>query len=241
MQSLSWFPPPTVPEIGLDQVHIWRTALDLSHTQLQGYWQLLSADEQQRAARFHFPRDQHAFIAARGMLRRILGRYLAVDPGCLRFGYSALGKPFLVGAEAVAELCFNVSHSRGLALYALAVAQAVGVDVEQVCPKRNWEAVARRCFSETEQTLLQALPAGDRDQAFFQFWTWKEALIKAQGGSIFQASLTADLPLSLDHKEVTEPVLLLNGWSLYSLRPGPGYSGALAVAGGPAEIRLWQG
>jgi len=245
MRSLSWFSPPPVPEIDPGEVHVWRVALNLRDGQLQEDWQILSADEQQRAARFHFSRDQQAFVAARGMLRRLLGQYLAVDPQGLQFGYSSLGKPFLLGEEAAVELCFNVSHTRGLALYALAVARAVGVDVEQVCLKRNWEAIARRCFSAAEQALLQTLPTRDRAQAFFQLWTWKEALIKAQGGSIFQASLSADLSLSLDLKQylkqLDQPGSVLNGWSLYSLWPGPGYSGALAVAGDPVAIRLWQG
>lgn len=241
MQALSWFPAPPVPEIGCDQVHVWRASLDLGEAQLQDYWQALSSDERQRAARFHFPRDQQAFIAARGRLRTILGRYLGVNPGQLQFGYSALGKPFLVGKEAGAKFCFNVSHSRGLALYALAVGRVLGIDVEQICPERNWEAIARRCFSTAEQELLQALPTSDRVQAFFQLWTWKEALIKAQGGSIFQSSPTAGLPLVRDFQPLAQPVSVLDGWSLYSLQPGPGYSGALAVAGGPVEIRLWQG
>src|SRR3712207_7045713 len=48
---------------------------------------LLSADELERAGRFHFRKDRDRFVAGRGALREILGRYAGVAPQRLRFRY----------------------------------------------------------------------------------------------------------------------------------------------------------
>jgi 4'-phosphopantetheinyl transferase len=96
-QTPAWHPPPESLTLGRDEVHVWRAALDRSAADRQRLEQTLSADERTRAGRFYFQRDREQFIAARGLLRAILGRYLCVEPDQLRFGYSAHGKPALAG------------------------------------------------------------------------------------------------------------------------------------------------
>src|SRR5713101_1036201 len=95
----AWHPPPESLTLGRDEVHVWRAALDRSVADRQRLEQTLSADERVRAGRFYFQRDRERFMVARGLLRAILGRYLCVEPDQLRFGYSAHGKPSLLGVR----------------------------------------------------------------------------------------------------------------------------------------------
>jgi 4'-phosphopantetheinyl transferase len=141
----------------------------------------LSADEQARAGRFRFPEDGARFTAARGILRDILARYSGEEPGRLAFGYGAGGKPFLISQGSALSLEFNVSHSRRIALYAVAHGRAVGVDVEVIRPEMDCERIAERFFTPREAAALRAMPPPVRVAAFFRCWTRKEAYLKATG------------------------------------------------------------
>src|SRR5437868_10086538 len=99
------------------EVHVWRASLDQPQA-LTNYFPTLAPEEKERAARFHFQKDREHFIAARGLLRAILSRYLKERPDRLAFGYGPRGKPFLVGQNS-GDVHFNVSHPRCLALYAI--------------------------------------------------------------------------------------------------------------------------
>ena len=89
----SWSPPPQPLVLGSDEVHVWRARLDVMALQVEALAQTLAADERARAQRFHFQRDRTHYIAARGLLRAILARYLDEQPDRLRFCYSPPGKP----------------------------------------------------------------------------------------------------------------------------------------------------
>ena len=115
----SWCLPARPLKLGSDEVHVWRASLDVTALQVQSLQQSLTGDERKRAVRFYFCKDREHFIAARGLLRLILGCYLDIEPAQLRFWYSPYGKPALASEFGKNRLRFNVSHSHGLALYAI--------------------------------------------------------------------------------------------------------------------------
>ena len=162
-------------------MHVWRAALDVPESQVRSLWDTLTADERQRAEHYVFEKDRTHFVVARGLLRVLLGRYLRQDPPHLRFTYGPHGKPALATDTGGGALRFNVSHSHGLALYAITRGREVGVDVERIRPEVAQEKIAERFFSPREVTLLRALPAPLQATAFFACWTRKEAYIKATG------------------------------------------------------------
>ena len=238
MPSTSWTLPPPSPRpfpLGREEVHVWQAALDLPEAGVWELRRLLSEDEQRRAEGFYFPRDRARYVVGRGLLRTLLGGYLDRDPVGLRFSYSAYGKPRLAGPAGEPALHFNLAHSGGLALYALARGRELGIDVEQVRPDFAGEEIAARFFSPREVAALRAVPAGLRREAFFHCWARKEAYLKATGKG---------LSLALDGFDVAlapgEPAALLavrdnpaeaGRWSLRALEPAPGYVAALAVEG----------
>jgi 4'-phosphopantetheinyl transferase len=226
-------------------VHIWRAALDVPESQVRSLWYTLTADECQRAERYVFARDRTHFVVARGLLRVLLGRYLGQDPPHLRFIYGPHGKPALATDTGGGALRFNVSHSHGLALYAITRGREVGVDVERIRPEVAQEQIAEHFFSPREITRLRALPTPLQATAFFACWTRKEAYIKAKGEG---------LALPLDQFDVSlvpgEPAALLRAawdpqeaarWSLQDLAPAPGYRAAVAVAGQDWRLTCWDG
>jgi 4'-phosphopantetheinyl transferase len=237
-----WRPPPETLLLPEGQVHVWRISLEPHAEVLASLWQMLSADEQQRADRYHFARDRDWFIARRGRLRLLLGRYLGLDPASLQFSYNSYGKPALQPGLA-GQVCFNISHSRGLALFALASQGDIGVDLEHLRSDIDHLALAERFFSAAERAELNALPLAIRQQAFFLCWTRKEAFIKAHGEGLslpldtFDVSLTPGQPARLlaTRAGLEAP----DQWSLSNLEPAPDYLAALAVRGQECELYCW--
>src|SRR5262245_40219568 len=124
--SRSW---PSSFQLASDEVHSWCAALDVPPETSARLYATLTPEERTRSARFQFERDRQRFIVGRGVLRDLLGRYRQIEPAKVRFVYNAFGKPDL-GSEFPNRLKFNLSHSAGLALIAIARASDVGVDLE---------------------------------------------------------------------------------------------------------------
>src|ERR1700691_1545671 len=79
-------------------VHVWSTSLDRSDEAVLELARLLTGDERERAARFHFDRDRSRYIVGRGSLRVLLGSYLGLEPDQVQLAYGHNGKPQLRGA-----------------------------------------------------------------------------------------------------------------------------------------------
>jgi 4'-phosphopantetheinyl transferase len=175
----------SITELGKDEAHVWIVRLD----QLPQAAVLLSADERERADRFHFQRDKNCFINSRAALRQILGSYLSKDPGTLEFTYNPHGKPHLPGTP----LQFNLSHSGELALIAITTASAIGVDVELIRDDLLIAALADAILSDQELTAFREMSPAQQQSEFFRIWVIKEAYTKAigKGLSIAPGSLEA--------------------------------------------------
>jgi 4'-phosphopantetheinyl transferase len=218
-----------------DEVHLWRVDLATVAKGEQRWAQILSADERERAARFHFSQDRQFFTATRALLRTILASYVESDAKELVFRYSEKEKPSLSRSQSGNQVDFNVSHSGTIAMLAFARERALGVDVEQLREDFNHEAIARRFFSEQEQRQLAALAPSERYHGFFRCWTRKEAYIKAQGAGLslplhqFDVSLRpGDLNALLSTRpDSTEA----EHWSLQEVPAADGYVAALCVRG----------
>ena len=94
------------------KVHAWRASLDLPEVQIEVLARSLSPDEIIRSEKFHFRRDQKRFIAARGILRNILARYMETEPGKIILSYGPHGKPFSSGPFRKNELSFNLAQPK---------------------------------------------------------------------------------------------------------------------------------
>ena len=130
--------------------------------------------------------------AARRALREILGAYLDQDPDAVALTIGERGKPALAGGAgrepapaAAPPLSFNLSHSGGLALVAVAAGgTAVGVDVERLRPRRDLARLAARWLSEADAVAVTAAADGAREATFYAAWTRHEARTKCTGAGL---------------------------------------------------------
>ena len=234
-----WSSAPATLELSEDEVHIWRASLRPAPEVLQRLDATLAPDEESRAARFVFPEDRDDFIAARGILRELLGAYLMQPPASLEFQYGPRGKPALQTGDADRSIRFSVSHSHGLALYAFAHRHELGVDLEMIQPDFGGEEVAERFFSRRELAELKVLPAELRAEGFFACWTRKEAYVKARGEGLqipldsLDVSLTPGRPAELHSSDSAR-------WSLHSFQPAPRFIAAVVGEGRGWRLRHFE-
>lgn len=238
-EALDWRPATTASiQLQPGEIHLWRVLHAHDARELARYERILSNDEQERAARFRAPRSREEFVQTRACLRLLLGHYSGLPPTSLLLSAGESGKPALIGAPC----SFNVSHTEGVSMIAIATRAAVGVDVERVLPSLDLLAIAASHFSGNELSKLSTLDGTELTESFFRCWTRKEAFLKAQG---------LGLPHGLDAFEVTllaeeQPAVLAcawmpdapQRWSIVQFEPLPAIYGALASeqrAGEPAQ------
>jgi 4'-phosphopantetheinyl transferase len=227
-----------LPEYG--EVHVWVALVSEVRQATPRMARLLSKQEQETAARFVRPVDRERFIVAHGILRSLLGNYLAVAPESVEFATNAFGKPDLVQAGVSSALKFNLAHSGNVVLYALTVQRQVGVDVEEIRADIDAMEIAESQFAAEEIEELQRMDKVGRLSSFFRCWTRKEAYVKARGEGLslalnkFAVPIVDTSSLQLSWAEGnSEPSKI---WTLFNLDPSPGYAAAAVIEG--AEVRL---
>ena len=240
--ELKWNRLPGRPALGDGQVHLWRAWLDQPEERLTQLEQTLSPEERLRAQQFHFDRDRDRFIAGRGMLRAILGRCLDVPPARIGLAYGPHGKPRLAEPWDGSQVRFNVSHSEGLALCAVACGRELGVDVERARPIPEMAQVATQVFSAGEQARLRSASHDNPVTAFFRFWTSKEALLKARGDGFTESARQVELPPGPGGGPTATDGGRPHGaeWTARELVPQPGFLAALVVEGSGWRLQCWE-
>jgi 4'-phosphopantetheinyl transferase len=237
--SLHWDRPAVAPRLLPGEIHVWSVVLDRPEPRVELFQGRLCGEERQRASRFHFELDRNRFIVGRGSLRTILGHYAGKDPADLVFTTGPHGKPGLVPGLS-GQLFFNLSHSHGLAVCAVACDHEVGIDVEFIRSLPEADSIAARWFSEREQAELRSLPAAQHPYGFFRVWTSKEAYLKATGEGIAEALNQIEVRAN---PQQPPALLRIEGhaggaadWSLHELIPAANYVVTLAERAQPSRI-----
>lgn len=243
----------TIDEGRLDLWYVYAEAATKARM-LDVYRQWLPPDEVTRAERFRVEKDRTLALVSRALVRTALSHYSGGDPLAWRFRLNPYGKPSIaepvanrMGAEKITvPLRFNVSHTKGMAVCAVVAAEGletddVGVDVEDLRRRRVKRELARRFFASAEVEALEKLSEDRWPEAFLEFWTLKEAYIKARGMGLaipladFAFTLSADRPPAIrfakDHGQDPED------WQFAQIRLAHRYQIATALRY-PAAKRL---
>jgi 4'-phosphopantetheinyl transferase len=229
-----------------NSLKVWLVRLNHSATQVPQWRDALSIGELEKADRFHFESHRLHYVASHFALRTVLGQCLGVSPGTVRFAVrsepelaasaplkGASGKPTLESSHG-SNLRFNLSHTEGAALIAVAEGVELGIDIESQRPIDDLAGVARSVMSQEEFVGWERRDPEERLTAFYRLWTRKEAYIKATG-----------LGLSASLQQITVPVssgILLQStrvedsagkgvWSVRDIEVPSGYFASLSSEG----------
>lgn len=193
----------------------------------------LDLAEQERASRYATTALRHEFVTTRGVLRLLLAARTAQAPAAVTLHLGPRGKP---ATAAVRPCLFNVSHSGGLALFALSTQVEVGIDVEGHRPLPDVEQLVERVMNTTQAARWRRLPAAEQVPAFYRDWTRKEASVKASGDGLWAELRDISfepLPDPLHPGRLRGRDAAQRAWGVLDLDMGAGHTAALAWCGDP--------
>jgi 4'-phosphopantetheinyl transferase len=216
-----------------DEVHVWIAEPERIEEPrlLEAYLGLLSPEEREKQRRFYFERHRRQYLVSHALVRLTLSRYAPVRPEAWSFVANEYGCPRVERDEL--GLRFNLSHTDGMVTVAVANNMDVGVDVEDISRQGETVALADRYFAPSEVAALRALAVERQRERFFEYWTLKEAYIKARGMGLsipleqfaFELQPGHSPRISFDSRLGDEPA----GWQFVQLRPSSRHQAAVAV------------
>jgi len=238
-------------------VYVWRVPLDsvFDEARMASWRKLLSPEELRRADGFHGEGHRRDYVTAHVALRVVLGDCLGMEPSAVKLAVSppavrskiaaAPTKPALsrtvCDADHGPDLRFNLSHTAGAALIAVAPGREVGVDIERNRPLEDLKAMAHTIFSEEELALWMKLPEADRRAAFYRVWTRKEAYLKAIGLGLYRVLQDVTVPTSIvalegpGQAQLVRDVAGSGRWSVVDVAVEKGCCGAVCWEGDGLE------
>lgn len=191
---------------------------------------LLDDAERARCARLRRADDRARHASARLLVKRAAAEFYGVPAQAVRVvpdvGEHA-GRPLLVVAGVAQPFHVSIAHAGGVVVVAFADVP-VGVDVEQVAPMAG-VVDSEIVWSATELSALASEPEACRLELACDWWTAKEAALKAVGRGIVEdltAVDAADSETSLVSLGVRHHVRLRR------LRAPEGYRATLALVTG---------
>lgn len=171
-------PAAATTQLAENEIHVWT----LNPKQIaanESLCELLSSTEHEKVARYRLATSQHTALITRAFIRLLLSQYAPSAPESWQFTVGKMGKPEIENNRL--GLRFNLSHNDELIVCAVCLNKDIGCDIENLSRKISVNAIAQRFFSAKEAQLIKAQP--DR---FFEYWTLKEAFVKATGLGISQ-------------------------------------------------------
>jgi 4'-phosphopantetheinyl transferase len=223
-------------QIAPGEIHLWLSFYDeiTDERLLASYRDLLAEEEKGQQRRFYFAKDRHRYLVTRAMVRTVLSRYVSINPEDWMFSVGAHGRPEIANAEITREqLSFNISHTDGLIVLAVAKRRELGVDVENFLAREVSIDIADRFFSPDEVAALALVPKHQQPYRFFEYWTFKEAYIKARGMGLslpldkfsFHYPGTGEVEMAI-HPELRDHS---SRWQFWQFRPGSQYLVAICA------------
>jgi len=171
----------TSASCGSGSIAAWHADLEtfVREPALADRWRAsLPPADRDRHDRFRRESDRAMFLLGRAMARVLVGEALGCDPQAWPWREGARGRPEVGIPETPVR--FNLAHSAGLVVCALARDREVGVDVEDLArPAPHSDMVERYCSPDEARDIRARGEAWQ--ERFLTYWTLKEAYLKARG------------------------------------------------------------
>ena len=221
------------------RVHVFLINFDLFNS--DDFKEFLSNDEINRANKIKIVKKRHQFIISRGVVKKLLSTLLRKEADQIEFLYSQHGKPFINEKYYNHTIEFNISHSGIYGLIAITLDNKIGVDIQKIDPKVDYNSLSARFFSDNEKNELMKLDKNKRKDAFYLGWVRKESFIKAIGMGVaygldrFSVSLNKN-----DNANIVISDFENKKWHCYDLIEFNNYKTALTTCDNKIDIVISQ-
>jgi 4'-phosphopantetheinyl transferase len=135
------------------------------------YLSLLPSEMQIKISKFYRWQDGQASLLGKILLRKGL-KDLGFDDDLTKIKYTEYGRPFLEGLGD-----FNISHSGNCLVCAISTNEKVGIDIEEI-RLISVESFKGQFLAEEWAAVMIS---NDIVRSFFELWTAKESVAKADG------------------------------------------------------------
>jgi 4'-phosphopantetheinyl transferase len=217
-------------------VQAWWLKMDEEPLQAEEpLYAMLSIEEQARADLFQQPVKRKEFIVAHALARCLLSSRTGIPPQAWRFHTGPVGRPEVENPSGVPHLVVSLSHTRGLAMAAIAEGCAVGVDAEWLGRKRSLDGLLNSFCAPIEKQQLAATSKAHQMRVAMSFWTLKEAYGKVTGRGLCY-------PLTSYGFTLSPPALIQapegdrRDWLFRTFSPTPDHIAALAAYHGGKQV-----
>ncbi len=198
---------------------------------MQAALEWLDENERLRRRRYLVDLPRRQFTLCRAALRVLLVQRLGCQNHALRFGEGERGKPFALIGGQPGQVSFNVSHSGDHGMIAIAPVGRLGVDIEVRRARKTIDQLIETLLTEAEQRQLTPIGAESRIGRFYDLWTAKEALVKANGMGhaidVARLDLAGSVGRTGQTRRFRDPDLLDGRWEITNLGT-PAFAAALA-------------
>jgi len=196
-------------------VYVFITTLNSGYSQslLKDYLSYFPKSYIKKAYSFKNREDTNRFFLGKILLLHGMRKLGYTHLSLKELSYNSYERPFFK-----ASFDFNISHSGNYILCALSKHCKVGIDIEEI--KKIHAPDFLNLFTENEQTYITN--SHSSLSAFFQIWTRKEAIVKADGRGL--TLQLADFDVRKDQVSVKA-----NTWYLKDLAIAPGYCSCIAT------------
>ena len=197
------------------------------------FLRLLDDVEQGRFEAYRQDADKRRFLTGRVLAKTVAAERLGIPVDSVEFDATCEdcgkqhGRPHVPGED----LTLSISHSGDLIGVAATPSVPVGLDVETATRKAD-DGLIEYALSPAETAHLTGLTDAEKANAFFVYWTRKEAVMKATGKGL-------RIPLkSITFSRFDEPARLVSSGEaaldpartrLADLKAADGYRAAIAV------------
>lgn len=155
-------------------------------------------DFQKKILSYRRWQDSQLSLLGRLMLIKAFEEYGISSAEVNNLEYNKFGKPFL-SSKAVN---FNISHSGDFVICAVSKKSEIGIDIE----KMTAIDLAEFKLQMTDDEWSRVVDSENKRNSFFEYWTQKEAVIKAHGHG---------LTLPLKSFEVLDNKTMIDGEDFY--------------------------
>ena len=177
--------------------------------------QWLSPQELARLNRITHAASRERFLVGRSFIRFVLSHYLKIPPGSIRIDTSANGKPSQNHDD---QLFFNLSHTGNQFALAISKLGIVGIDIEQHKPRMHLFPIAQSILTDSDKKWFNPLTQAEQTKIFYQLWSLKEAILKAEGVGLNLAMNKIGFTRALSVSEWPEELCTPHKWCWRSLQ-----------------------
>lgn len=166
-----------------EQIQVWILHWRSMTDWVKENWGILEEKEIEQYTSFVKYEDMMRGALGRIAVKKISSSYLGKETKDIQIESGHFGKPYLCCSGRRLSINYNLSHSGEIVMLAFGRDVPIGVDVQEIKQMQEYQRLVEYYFSPEERA---AVIRQNNIEFFFEYWTAKEAYVKAIGCGLYK-------------------------------------------------------